>query len=225
MDVARLVLDYVEALKWPGVLVVLAVLYREPMGRLLVRLRPKSVKVPGGALEFFEDRVEVLSSAPLATVTTPPPPGSGPVGDGHPLSGSHLGLPPPGSAVGSLPTTTGIRDHLSETAERLLTRTRHTGPRAQVQQGLTALEDEMRRSFGITRWAERQKANAGQLTAAGIDPHLAADIAELWALGRRVVADRPSGLTSDAAENYTTAIAAALIRIANHLPAEGSAHR
>ncbi|WP_227983295.1 hypothetical protein [Nocardia spumae] len=45
MDAARSTLEFVNALKWPVIVLVLATMYRDPMGRVLERLRPKLLTV------------------------------------------------------------------------------------------------------------------------------------------------------------------------------------
>ncbi|GLY85186.1 helix-turn-helix domain-containing protein [Actinoallomurus iriomotensis] len=55
VDKSRLLLDYVRVLVWPGVVVGLAVLFRSSIARLADRVR--SAEVPGGKLEFFEQRL------------------------------------------------------------------------------------------------------------------------------------------------------------------------
>ncbi|NKY48021.1 hypothetical protein [Nocardia cerradoensis] len=223
MDYARLGLEYVNALKWPFVACYLATLFRAPMKQVIERLRPKSVSYPGGKAEFYEERLEALSAprpahqdadanlavnAQLETEAAVTP-----------GAGVNIEITP-ARGVGSAPMPTVTVTASTEKSKRLLAaaaqllREPTRSPQNTIAWAQKVLREQMRAEFGIRSWTDRQLLNAQQLAQAGVDSTLAAQTAEIYALGDGMSRDFQDDVPQSMAENYVEAVAAALTKLA-----------
>ncbi|MDN2496605.1 hypothetical protein FHY52_07840 [Nocardia nova] len=185
------------------------------MTEVLKRLRPKSLSYPGGKAEFYEERLEALSapvpgaetnSAGEATLTA------------EVQAGTSVTIePPPARVTATVPAPTvsvsGSGQRLFEAADRLQEVLSYDPavaiPAAQhILRGIVELE------YGATIWPNKEAFNLRTLIRHGMDAALAADIAEVYALGDGIIADFSGGVPPSMVIHYTRAVASLLRRTA-----------
>jgi hypothetical protein len=214
VDYARLGLEYVNALKWPFVACYLATLFRVPMRQVIEKLRFKSFSYPGGKAEFYEERLDALS-APAPGVET------NSASEGTLSADVQTGTdatikPPPARVTADLPAPTVITSasggRLVEAAERLQRRMSHN-PITAIGMTQGMLRRLMESEFGI-EWSHREAVNAHRLARAGMDDDLAANIAEVAALGDGMLADFSGEVPPYMVRHYIRTVVSLLMRAA-----------
>ncbi len=101
MEVAKVILEYVKALIWPTVSLLLAWLFKPEIRALLARIRKAAL--PGGVSMDFEN--QILETKELATrVETAPPPPNRPQSPTLPLTEANSRM----IALGLTPTPSGL---------------------------------------------------------------------------------------------------------------------
>lgn len=72
MEVAKLILEFVKALAWPIIVLVLALLFRSPLSMILNRLRKAGL--PGGVSLDFQEAIQEAKQISKEVEALPPPP-------------------------------------------------------------------------------------------------------------------------------------------------------
>lgn len=72
LEIARLILEYIEVLIWPGTVIVLLLLFRTQIGNMLYRV--KKANLPGGiSIETFPERLEEAKKLSVEVRQEKPP--------------------------------------------------------------------------------------------------------------------------------------------------------
>jgi hypothetical protein len=206
VEIAHLVLDYVNALKWPCFVIALTLIFRDPLAQLVAALRPKSITAPGVAAEFFEERVEVIRAAQEQALEA-----AGTVSElsgREPDAADTRAFRPPYSST----EYDRVVAELESAAYALISESPfESDPGDHVRHAQAVLKEQVERSLGVRAWSNRQVINTQALFHAGLSYPLAGRIAEIEALGDLHASGR---VTPQIADSYRKTVAMGLIGIA-----------
>lgn len=179
MSIARLVLDYLEALKWPIVAVIAIRIFRKPISELIGRIRTMKATVGGSSIELDAARRGLEKAAEKATEPPeeifaegaggrPSPGGLETRGD-EARAGRPGATPEEYAAAGAArgrPSRPELRERLVQVVERQRQRDIEAVIRAAVDYGwLTALkEPNGPRPYPVIEWTEDGKPHITTFT-------------------------------------------------------------
>ena len=179
MSIARLVLEYMDALKWPILAVVALVIFRKPISELIDRIRTMKATVGGSSVELeaarrqMEDAAEAVAEEVLAEGGGGPPAPGGLETRGGETRGGRPGATPEERAAAGAARGRALSPETYERVARTRERRRREIEalmRTAVEYGwLTGLErPNGPRPHPVIEWTEDGKPRITTFTA--VDP-------------------------------------------------------